>query len=821
MLLFVIIPGFAVASVIAILFSASILIIAWKYYPELSIQRRETIAGLVFLTFAFLLLAGFLSFSVDDSRLLESGTRAPYYVKLGNWMGIGGHYTAGFFFRLLGAGAFLLPCLLLLLGFDFMKAFIPAGRGVFAYVWLLGTLAVVSILEKATNPGPGFDSAAQVRLNRFGCRSGGEAGYHLNEIMESYTGNIGAVLLPVLFLLIIVLMQTGIEFRKVKNFLLSGRDVLIAGFLKVFGSIRDTAFKLRCILAGKLKQQEREEDESGQIERPRISRNDAVDEEEFAPTRMRNVSDNDKKPGMVTTISRGKKIAGRHATEQGGPYRKPPLSLLVKSDSTRGVPERRELNEQGKILEKTLASYGIESRVVRINPGPIITSYEIKPEAGVKINKIVSLSDDLAMTLKAQRIRIVAPVPGKSVVGVEVPNRKPETVYLRDILSHKLFQHSEHRLPIAMGKTTTGEPCVSDLAGMPHLLIAGATGSGKSVCINTIISSILYKFGPDQVRFIMIDPKILELTLYSSIPHLLSPVITSHEDVMGALQWTVNEMETRYKKLARLGVRNIDDYNRRIHELKEHGEDVESQDENTLPFIIIVIDELADLVVTIGHEIDIPIARLAQKARAVGIHLILATQRPSVNVITGTIKANFPSRIAFQVASRIDSRTIIDGMGADKLLGKGDMLFMEAGRPELVRLHGPLVSGDEIKRMVGFILNQKLDTEIVSLHDAGEQPETGDSQGGGFRDLSDQDALFEKALELVVIHQQGSISLLQRRLKVGYSRAARLIDQLESAGIVGEFDGSKAREVLVDQDYLEQIGSGNSSTEAFPDTDEK
>lgn len=472
-----------------------------------------------------------------------------------------------------------------------------------------------------------------------------------------------------------------------------------------------------------------------------------------------------------------------------GKYEYPSLSLLADPPSGQRGITREEIGRLSDTLEKTLATFGVAIEdQIEAHPGPIITRFEFKPAAGVKINQIVTLADDLALALQAKRIRVVAPIPGKAAVGIEVPNPHPQTVYLKEILSSTAFADEEMRLPMALGKKIGGEPVAYDLSKMPHLLIAGATGSGKSVCLNSLVTSLLYRKHPAELRFIFIDPKMLELSVYAGIPHLERAVVTSPRIAEKVLADAVVEMEERYRALAKASVRNIEDYNRK----KKANE--------RLPYLVIVVDELADLMMSsVSTRTETLITRLAQMARAVGIHLVLATQRPSVDVITGLIKANFSSRIAFQVASKVDSRTILDANGAEKLLGSGDMLFMYTGRPEPERIHGAFISGAETEALVGFLKSQSyevppLDNFAITPEAELEEEENDDRP----------DELFRQAVELVVRHRQGSVSLLQRRLGIGYQRAARLIDQLEAAGIVGPYDGSKAREVLVEKDYLEQ-----------------
>jgi len=458
-------------------------------------------------------------------------------------------------------------------------------------------------------------------------------------------------------------------------------------------------------------------------------------------------------------------------------YKRPPLSLFRAPSTDIGVPQD-ELKELAKYLEAKIASFGIEASVTEIHPGPVITRFEIEPGTSTKVHQVVNLADDLALALKAKSIRILAPIPGKGTIGIEVPNRNPSPVLIREVLASPKFEQATSRLQIALGKDVAGNPYTADLEAMPHLLIAGATGSGKSVCINTIITSLVYRNSPQDVQLILIDPKRLELSQYAGIPHLLCEVVTDAKKATRALNWVIEEMDTRYQILARRGVRNIQQY------------------EEGLPYIVVIIDELADLMLMMPQEIETAVTKLAQMARAVGIHLVMATQRPSVDVITGVIKANFPCRIAFKVASKIDSRTIIDANGAERLLGKGDMLFLAPGSAEPIRLHGAFVSHEETRKLADFLRKQShLQAPCFSV----ETVETRQ------RPVAERDELFEDAARIVITHGQGSVSLLQRRLKIGYSRAARLIDFLEEAGIVGPFEGSKARQVLVDESFLENL----------------
>ena len=475
----------------------------------------------------------------------------------------------------------------------------------------------------------------------------------------------------------------------------------------------------------------------------------------------------------------------------GGKYRVPALSLLDSKSGSSGSDVQDVLLKNAHVLEEALSNFDVQGKIVEISPGPVVTRYEVEPAPGVKVNRIVTLSDDLARVMSAEGIRIQAPVPGKSVVGVEIANRDRETVYLREVLESKMFRQADARLTMALGKTISGEPYVTDLAKMPHLLVAGATGAGKSVCINCLISSILFKATPDDVRLLMVDPKVVELTAYNGIPHLLVPVITEPKKASEALKWAVAEMESRYQLLAKLRVRSLEDYNHKVRRINAEtkGKEGEGEEYKTLPCIVIVVDEFADLMLTAPADVETSLMSLAQKSRAIGIHLILATQRPSVNVITGVIKANFPSRIAFHVASKTDSRTILDMNGAERLLGKGDMLFLPGGQGEPIRIHGAFVSGEETERLVESIkaMNYEAKEVAVLLNRADINPGE-----------DDRDELFDEAVNVVVEHEQASTSFLQRRMKIGYSRAARLMDELELAGIVGPAEGAKPRQILIE-----------------------
>lgn len=556
-------------------------------------------------------------------------------------------------------------------------------------------------------------------------------------------------------------------------------------------------------------------------------------------------ADKFKAPDVPAPIVRGlnakpapkKKPLAVASTPQIGNYQLPSLDLLQYPDTTvRPTESKEELIANAKLMQQTLAQFEIEVAIGDITKGPTITRYELHPAPGVKLEKIAALNNNIAAALKAERINILAPVPGKSSVGVEVPNAVKTKVILRDLFESEEWRSSKARIPLALGKDVYGHPIIADLAEMPHVLIAGSTGSGKSVCISSVIASLLYKFSPDQLRFVMIDPKVVELQQYNTLPHLVVPVVTDPKKVILALRWVVSEMEKRYQIFAKVGVRNIHGFNERPRnqtpppapekpkkdktELDSEGFAVELDEEIVVPrdddivipdrlsYIVVIIDELADLMLVAPADVEMAIARITQMARAAGIHCIVATQRPSVDVITGVIKANIPARIAFQVASKVDSRTILDTMGADKLLGKGDMLFLPPGSAKLIRAQGALVTDNEIHQIVEHIASQGKPSYELEIHQQLQKPASsidGDENGSG----EDED-LIQQCIEVIRTEQKASVSLLQRRLRLGYTRAARIMDDLEARGIVGPSKGAEPRDILIDLD-AEESGSPNAA----------
>jgi len=518
-----------------------------------------------------------------------------------------------------------------------------------------------------------------------------------------------------------------------------------------------------------------------------------AEEEEAAAPKAAKSPDAKKTPVVVSEI----KQEILPFTPKKGRWNMPPFGILeVRREEIKA--DEKDLMERAKTLQSRSREFAVEGQVLQIHPGPVVTTFEFKPDAGIKYSKITSLADDLCLALQAESVRIDR-ISGKSTVGIEIPNRVRETIGLRELLESEEFQGSSSRLTLALGKTIDGAPYMSDLAKMPHLLIAGATGSGKSVLLNSLICSILYKSSPDEVRLILIDPKRVELGVYQDIPHLLTPVVTDPKRASEVLKWVVWEMECRIKMLASEGVRNIDQYNNILKGAVEAGEKKQNERGEPLrplPYVMVVIDELADLMMVSSSDVEDAITRLAQMARAVGIHLVLATQRPSVDVITGIIKANFPARIAFRVASRVDSRTILDGNGAEQLLGRGDMLLLPPGSARLVRLHGPFVSEAEVGRLVAFWRREGKPEYNASILEAQEATDLA---------AYEKDEMFDKAARVIVETRVASVSHLQRRLRLGYSRAARIVDMLEADGIVGPNDGSNRREVLVPKDYFDEV----------------
>lgn len=631
--------------------------------------------------------------------------------------------------------------------------------------------------------------------------SGGLVGGFLSYYIISFIGSLG---LNILFVISIFLFVVGIspltyrEFlQKVRNFLILIKNKLI----DLFSSINDKRNEKKIVKneekLEKIEQKpvsktaEKTNKESPIVEKESIKK-DIKDQaiKESASRKPIRAYDFAKEDEVEVRSYKSKQIEMKDLNENikkdFDNYNYPSIDLL-EDRSESGAIDEGEIKEKAVSIEETLDSFGIEAKVVQIDVGPTVTCYELKPQRGVKVSKILNLSDDLALSLATSGIRILAPIPGKSHVGIEVPNDSKEIVGFKEIISTKNFANSKSKIPFAMGKSIAGDPVVSGIEKMPHLLVSGATGSGKSVCINTIIMSILYKHSPDDVRLLMIDPKVVELSVYNGIPHLIMPVITDPKKASSSLFWAISEMEKRYKAFQKYHVRDIEGY-------KQAAQTDESME--NLPYIVVIIDELADLMMTAASEVEDYIMRLAQKSRACGIHLVIATQRPTVDVITGTIKANIPSRISFAVTSQTDSRTILDTAGAEKLLGKGDMLYAPSDSMKPLRIQGAFVSDKEVLSVVDYIKQEtKVDYDQSAIETVEENSQV--------KEVDDEDELLDQATQIIIEENTASVSLLQRKLRVGYARAGRIIDQLESKGIVGPYEGSKPRKVLVDRTYLE------------------
>ncbi len=659
-----------------------------------------------------------------------------------NYIGIVGTYLANGLIVALGSvGAYLVPLSFLIWGWQKIKQVKREKVYVKVIGFVIFLVSVCGLLSLLNN-----DKLQTVN------KIGGYLGAGLTCFLIKYIGSVGTYILLLTSLVLSLLITTKFSLIPVFSFIRNKTKDIYKRAKSM-----DTTGKTKQIKTKKVVSIEKNEKPA--VELPSI---------EKKPPKIK-----------IPEIEKEEKIIPQ-MQQPIGTYQIPPLSLLDNPPPIKADKMEESLKSEAETLEKTLQDFGVVARVTQICPGPVITRYEVQPAPGVKVNRIVNLSDDIALALEASHIRILAPIPGKSVVGIEIPNRFANLVYLKELLSSEEFRNTKFTLPLALGKTIAGEPYVADLQQMPHLLIAGATGSGKSICIHALINSVLFNAGPEKVKFLMIDPKMIELPIYNGIPHLLTPVITDRRKAAHALKWLVYEMENRYKLFAQVKARDIAGYNA-------------NEEVTKLPYLILIVDELADLMILSSIEVEDAIIRIAQMARAVGIHIILATQRPSVDVITGVIKANFPARIAFQTLSSIDSRIILDITGAENLLGKGDMLFLPVGAPKPLRLQGALISQKEAEKVINFISQGE---KAVYREDIFYPIR----ESGGTD--SKKDVLFQDAVRLVINTGQASISLLQRRLSIGYNRAARLVDSLEAEGIIGPPDGTKPREILVSEDYL-------------------
>ena len=713
-----------------------------------------------------------------------------------NFAGRIGAFLAEFSFQLFGYGSYLIPALLVVVGWNYFwcRALDAAATKATGAVLLFACLSAFLSLV--------FGNVA-VAGKAF--RAGGYAGEWIAYELSEYLNRTGSAIVILTLIFLATIMSTQFSFGRLFA-ALSGRtrDAVRHAFV-AFTEWREERRreKQRQDVIAKHTRKGGADPAAMPLPKKRDGRETETEGETApvaAPVFGSPKAAAPPKPPRVTVAAPSlplpEPVAKAPAERRKGDYALPPAALLDAPKIEHKIDER-ELMDGARLLEEKCREFSVEGSVVQIHPGPVVTTYEFKPDAGVKYSKITGLADDLCLAMQAESV-LIDRIPGKSTVGIQIPNHQRDQISLRELLESEVYRRSTSKLTLALGKTIHGEPFVADLATMPHLLIAGSTGAGKSVGINAMLTSILYRATPDDVRMIMIDPKRLELGMYDDIPHLMTPVVVDPKQAANALRWAVREMEERYKTLAAEGVRNIDQYNRNIRQaITERHTLTDGQPPKTLPFIVVVIDELADLMMVASNEVEESIARLAQMARAVGIHLILATQRPSVDVITGLIKANLPARIAFRVASKIDSRTILDGNGAEQLLGKGDMLLLPPASSRFIRLHGPYISEQESARLASYLRKQGKPTYDDSITAEDKSPADGIEM--------DKDDLYDEAARIVVQSGQASISYLQRRLRIGFSRAARLVDMMEVEGLVSPAAGGKPREVLVDKQYFEEV----------------
>lgn len=744
---------------------------------------------IIFVFISVIIFLSLIAYIPQDISFLA----APGPKIIHNYIGVAGAYLAFGLFFIFGYGAYFLPFYFFFLGLSALSVLRFFGLGRNKIIKL--TAFVLFTVFLSAFIGLFFEGKSEV------FKASGISGFVLAEFFKKYLGMQGSFI--TLFLLIVINAILLFGFFFIDSVRCWGAFMeRFAKYVQVFQEKRAEAkhkrqeakperkekiIREKEPIAGKPKIFTKEEPDKAEekckpqvrikpeikVYTPRIDKSNV----DFEPNKA-----GIEKPATKPEVGRSGQDFEKLADKKFDPrtYKLPTPQILKVPHHPDCNKEKENIEANIANLETALTDFGVEAKVVSVQKGPVVTMYELQPQAGVKIQKISTLADDIALAMKSSMVRVVAPLPGRGTVGVEIPNENKMMVSLREVLEEKAFTSSPAKLTMTIGKDVSGNAVVANLMDMPHLLIAGATGSGKTVCVNSLISSILFKAKPDEVKFILIDPKMVELAAYSGIPHLIHPIISESKKAFVALNWAVEEMERRYRVLAGAGVRNIEAYNNKEKDSK-------------LPFIVIVVDELADLMVVARESVETAIQRLAQLSRAVGLHLILATQRPSVDVITGVIKANFPARIAFKVASKVDSRTVLDVMGADKLLGKGDLLFLKPGATKLIRTQGAYIDDEDIDNLTSFIREQGAPVYEQGIIESEKK-----------RAMNiENDELFDEAVKVVLHARQASASLLQRRLRVGYTRAARLLDLMEQAGVVGPFCGSKAREILVNsEEYL-------------------
>jgi S-DNA-T family DNA segregation ATPase FtsK/SpoIIIE len=760
-------------------------------------RRLSEFCGVALFASALIWLIALVTYNPADSVWFFSTVTAD---EPSNFIGRVGAFLAELSFQLLGDGSYLIPAVLVIVGWHYFWC-----RQVEAiYTKLTGCALLFGCVTAFLSL-----TFGEVEVSGKPFRAGGYLGEWLSGALAGYLNRTGSIIVILTLLVLAIILSTQFSFGRL--------------FASTVQTVRDRGARgfgaFRAWREVQRRDKQRAEVIARQARRatlpPKEAKAAATDDEDLIPATSRVVPERERpevttpqeprvplvgKRAKVPTVDRSlpllaSEIPKAPAERKLGSYTLPPLALLDAPRTERKIDER-ELMDGARLLEEKCREFAVEGSVVQIHPGPVVTTFEFKPDAGVKYAKITGLADDLCLAMQAESV-LIERIPGKSTVGIQIPNHNREQISLRELLQSEVYQRSSSKLTLALGKTIHGEPYTTDLAMMPHLLIAGSTGTGKSVAINGMLSSILFRATPDDVRLIMVDPKRLELGMYEDIPHLLTPVVVDPKQAANALRWAVHEMEDRYKTLAAEGVRNIEQFNRNIrHQLEDKSAPKDGEAPKPLAYIIVVIDELADLMMVAGNEVEESIARLAQMARAVGIHLLLATQRPSVDVITGLIKANLPARISFRVSSKTDSRTILDANGAEQLLGRGDMLFLPPASSRVVRLHGPYISEQETARLASYLRKQGKPTYNDSI--------TADDKAATTVEL-EKDDLYDEAARIVVSSGQASISYLQRRLRIGFSRAARLVDMMEVDGLVSPATGGKAREVLVDKHYFDEV----------------
>ncbi|HUE87715.1 MAG TPA: DNA translocase FtsK 4TM domain-containing protein [Vicinamibacterales bacterium] len=774
-------------------------------------RRVSEIVGVALFASALLWLVALGSYEPSDPVwFFSTGTEAP-----ANFAGRVGAFIAELSFQVLGYGSYLLPVVVVVAGWHYFWCRVVDA----VYTKAFGATLVLASASAFLSLVLG-----RVDAGDYSFRAGGYLGEFLAGVLSDYLSRTGSIIVILTLLFVAVILSTQFSFGRLFRtiFGLVARTIQASGgAAKRWRDDRRRERQRREVIAKHVKRGTPPEMVKAAVERAarpdqaagraRIAAragDDETDDHTDEVAAMRRPAGFRVTPPVVQKRARlpiapslplpePEPLRGPAERRMSG-YTLPPSSLLDPPKAERKVDER-ELMEAARLLEEKCREFSVEGAVVQIHPGPVVTTFEFKPDAGVKYSKVTGLADDLCLAMQAESV-LIERIPGKSTVGIQIPNPNREPISLRELLESDTYQRSASKLTLALGKTIHGEPYMMDLAMMPHLLIAGSTGTGKSVGLNSMLTSILFRATPDDVRMIMIDPKRLELGMYEEIPHLMTPVVVDPKKASNALRWAVREMEDRYKTLAAFGVRNIEQYNRNVRQFIEAKElpDGATEMPRVLPFIVVVVDELADLMMVAGNEVEESIARLAQMARAVGIHLILATQRPSVDVITGLIKANLPTRISFRVASKIDSRTILDSNGAEQLLGRGDMLLLPPASSQKVRLHGPYISEQESARLASFLRKQgkPIYDESITADDKKSGPEAIEFE---------KDDLYDEAARIVVETGQVSISYLQRKLRIGFSRAARLVDMMEAEGLISPATGGKPREVLVGRNYFEEV----------------